>query len=178
MARIQIDVDAVMKQVEFAAEQALETAASALINYMRSEVDKTSTYPAKWASMVKADIKRFALEKTEKGIKLKVGLDYDVGSYQWLRALVIAYGMGEKSSVFPHPIFRRPGEQVWDNDLSGMHTSIARNGGELPSSWYHAGSGFIANAMDTLAAVWQDFVDLAIKLVPANAIVSNLIVVP
>ena len=157
---------------------AIERVEEKYIDLMGIGIDETSTAPQGWRDGVKADLKHIEEIATNTAIEYVCGLDYAQGTGAWMRAMVIAYGMGELGltgqTIHVGPRGRYP---VWDNDLERQKASDAYREHDLPKTWYHAGGWFLQNATVKMTTLFQDIAEDALSMIPTNAIRACITVV-
>lgn len=150
--------------------KAMEIAEKWLIDLMAEAIDETSTAPHDWRDSLKADLKHVEDEVSRDMIKYIAGVDYAEGSGEWMRAMVIAYGMG-KLGLNGNEIMAGPrGRIVWDNDLLNQKPSDVETEHEIPESWYHAGGWFIHNAINNMRIIFKDAIEESLSSLPASAL--------
>lgn len=164
---------------------ALDEAEEEYIKLMREGVDETVTAPNEWLDGIKESIRH--LETIMEGdiITYVTGVSSPEGSAAWMRAMVVAYGMGELG-LNGNMIFAGPyGRSVWDNDLAGKTTSKVTRVHEIPTddeespgykTWYHAGSWFIQNATANMRVRYNDTMQAALEVLPADIVSRHIIV--
>ena len=158
--------------------QALEASQEKLIELMEQEIDNTSSAPHDWREELKRDLQRVEEIFANDYVEYKIG----PGCYQegadsgaWMRAMVIAYGMGVKG-LNNNQIFAGPeGRIVWDKDLDSKIPSKVKYSHEIPDSWYHAGGQFIENAILNMQKIFIDICESAFESGIVN--IRNCIVV-
>lgn len=103
-------------------------------------------------------------------IEVGVGLPYtsyaDAG-YQFVRAMLIAYGSGDQVPG-GEKIHSRPGELVWDDDLRTYHPSTALTEYDLPDAFNQEGNDFIANAMKLMRTHFTHLLENAAGSLPGG----------
>jgi len=119
------------------------------LSQMQSEVLKTvdgkTPGKAEWREATRAKLKVVSKEITDKFISVKVGLDENALLYEFVRAMLIDSGSGDKAGG--EPIRKKPGEIVWDDDLKDQRESKATENKSLPPGFNQSGNEFISNAM-------------------------------
>ena len=154
--------------------RALDAAEEKLIEFMKEGIDETSTAPHEWRDALKNDLKHVSDEVLGNQIKYSTGVDYAEGTGAWMRAMVIAYGMGIYG-LTGQMIWAGPyGRTVWDNDLESRKPSEVTREHELYQSWYHAGGWFIHNAMSNMERVYKDIIESELSNIPASVFSSNI----
>ena len=172
--KIVIDRDAAIKDMIPYFRKALDRAEQELIALMAQAIDETSTAPHKWRDELKKDLKHVSEEVLENQITYSTGVDYAKGTGAWMRAMVIAYGMGiyglngEKIMAGPK------GRTVWDKDLENRIPSQVENEHEIPMSWYHAGGWFIHNAMSNMRIIYKDAIEQELADMPSSVISKHV----
>ena len=124
---------------------AMERAADKLIELMREEVQRTveGDGPGKpaWRDKLAADIKVVFRDIVNDAIEFGVGADYSEGTWEHVRAMLIAYGGG--SAAGNAAIQAGPyGREVWNEDLSGKHPSSAQSEYFLPDRFNQPGNDY------------------------------------
>lgn len=157
--------------------QAMDYAEEWLIQLMGEAIDETSTAPHDWRDALKADLKHVEDEVAGMMIKYTTGVEYQEGSGEWMRAMVIAYGMG-KLGLNGNQIMAGPkGRIVWDKTLLSQKPSDVENEHEIPESWYHAGGWFIHNAISNMRVIFKDAIEETLNGVNLHDVFyKNLIV--
>lgn len=160
-------------------KKAMDYAEEWLIQLMGEGIDETSTAPHEWRDALKKDLKHVEDYVTAQMIKYVVGVDYPEGSGEWMRAMVIAYGMG-KLGLNGNEIMAGPkGRIVWDKTLLSKKPSDVEVEHEIPETWYHAGGWFIHNAMENMKIIFEDAIQeglIGMNKQMHNAFYRNLII--
>ena len=155
---------------------ALDEVEEEYIKLMREAVDETVTAPKHWLEGIKDSIRHLETFLEGDVITYVTGVSSAEGSAAWMRAMVVAYGMG-KLGLNGNAIYAGPaGREVWDNDLAEKTTSKVQNTHELPPSWYHAGSWFIQNATANMRVRYNDTMQAALQVLPADIVSRHIIV--
>lgn len=118
------------------------------------------------------NIKKFPIRYEGNTMILPVGLDVQEGTPDWIRALVITFGSGNRAQTdggIGVAIWSRPGEEVWDGELSGRKTSDAVSAFPLPDAFNQDGNMWLEN---TVRQIDPDIADLQ-KRIPD--IITNII---
>lgn len=171
---IKLDVDGVMKSIQPWVKLALDNAEKYLIELMGEAIDETSSAPHDWRSDMKADLKHVREEVSPMVVKYFTGVEYTAGSGMWMRAMVIAYGMGIYG-LNGNKIFAGPeGRTVWGKSLLEQHGSLVKNQHEIPDSWYHGGGYFIDNAMSTMESIYEEAAQEVLGSIPPSVFSSNI----
>lgn len=152
----------------------LELAASKVedkyLELMGQGIDETSTAPQGWRDSIKADLKHIDSIVTNTVVEYICGLDYEQGTAAWMKAMVIAYGMG-KLGLIGQTIYAGPkGRMVWDSNLDGKIPSAVETEHEIPQTWYHAGGWFLQNATIKMGTLFKDIAEDALSAIPKNII--------
>lgn len=172
--KISLDTAAVRRDMKPYIKQALDDAEEWLIELMWDAIDETSSAPHEWRDALKSDLHRVSEEALKDHIKYSVGVDYPEGTGAWMRAMVIAYGMGiyglNGERIYAGPY----GRIVWDNDLENMVPSQVENEHEIPMTWYHAGGWFIHNAISNLRTIYDDVIESAMANMPDAVFSKNV----
>lgn len=152
--------------------QALEKIEEKYIELMGIGIDETSTAPQHWRDGIKTDLKHIDAIITGSIIEYVCGLDYAEGTGAWMRAMVIAYGMG-KLGLNGNKIMAGPkGRIVWDGELENQIPSSVENEHEIPQSWYHAGGWFLQNATSKMRTLFGDIAEDVFSSIPKGALLS------
>ena len=139
--------------------KAMDYAEEWLLQLMGEAIDETTTAPHHWREALKKDLHHVEEEITPHMIKYMTGVDYQQESGAWMRAMVIAYGMG-KLGLNGNEIMAGPeGRIVWNWDLTHLVPSKVKNEHEIPESWYHAGGWFIHNAISNMHVIFKDAIE-------------------
>lgn len=143
------------KDLQRAYEEALWNTSERLITIMREEVP-TGNLPGKpeWREQLRDDIRIVSSTVLHETIEFSVGLDYTLGSADYVRGMLVNYGSGYH--VGNPAIHTRPGETVWDSDLAGKVPSNAITEYYLPDGFNQEGSEFIENAMKRVRAYFAE----------------------
>ena len=151
-----------------------------LIELMRDELEKTTHggAPGKpaWREKVSQDIHRVFESIANDVIEIGVGLDYSEGTWEHVRAMLIAYGSGSEAgggAIWAGP----PGREVWNDDLSGRKQSEAHGEYPLPAEFNQKGNDFVNNAMRRMKPFFDDIIDDAIRTMPQGVIAKAVHVV-
>lgn len=172
--KISMDVAGVKNAMLPYLRKALDVAEEKLIELMKQAIDETSTAPSKWRDSLKEDLKHVSDEVLNNQIKYSTGVEYAEGSGAWMRAMVIAYGMGIYG-LTGQMIWAGPyGRTVWDNDLEKKKPSEVTREHELYESWQHAGGWFIHNAMSNMEAIYKTTIESELRNMPASVFSSNI----
>jgi hypothetical protein len=152
----------------------LELAASKVedkyLELMGQGIDETSTAPQGWRDSIKADLKHIDSIVTNTVVEYICGLDYQQETSAWMRAMVIAYGMG-KLGLNGNKIMAGPlNRTVWNWDLTHPIPSNVKNEHEIPQSWYHAGGRFLQNSTMIMGTLFKDIAEDALSAIPKNII--------
>lgn len=115
--------------------KALGEAEKLLIEFMQEAIDETSTAPERWRDQLKKDLHHVSEEVADNYIRYYTGVDYAQGTGAWMRAMVIAYGMG-KLGLNGNKIMAGPeGRIVWDGELENRVPSKVKDEHEIPETW-------------------------------------------
>ena len=151
---------------------AMEHAGDRLIELMRKEIFMTEDGggPGKpgWRDKLADDIKIVFRDIVNDAIEFGVGADYSAGTWEHVRAMLIAYGggsMGGGSRIMTHP-----GEEVWNDDLDGKKTSGAHNVYYLPDGFNQVGNDWLNNAMREMRLFFDDILNDAIRNMPESVL--------
>ena len=151
-------------------KKAMEVAEKWLIDLMAEAIDETSTAPHDWRDSLKADLKHVEDVVSKSMIEYVAGVDYQPESSTWMRAMVIAYGMG-KLGLNGNEIMAGPLNRiVWNWDLTHLIPSNVETEHEIPESWYHAGGWFIHNAITNMRVIFKDAIEESLSDLPASAL--------
>lgn len=157
---IEIHKNAVMAALREAIIVELEMETETLLTIMRREIQNTThgSAPGKpeWRDSLSAELDEVYRVIADGVIEFGVGLPYatfaDAG-YQFIRAMLVAYGSGDKAGGAP--IQARPGELVWDDDLLDFHPSGALAPYLLPEEFNQEGNDFIRSSMRLMKAHFE-----------------------
>lgn len=160
--KISIKPAAVVKDLTPYLKKALDYAEEFLIDLMKKAIDETSTAPHNWRDALKKDLRHVEDIITKDMIRYTAGVEYPEESGAWMRAMVIAYGMG-KLGLNGNEIMAGPeGRIVWDKELENRVPSKVKDEHEIPQSWYHAGGRFIHNAISNMRIIFRDAIEEAL----------------
>lgn len=152
--------------------KALTKAEDWLIDEMQKAIDETSSAPHDWRNELKGELRHVETIIENDIITYVTGVEFAFGGAEWLRAMVIAYGMGELG-LNSYTIYAGPeGRIVWDNDLATKVPSKVKVSHPLPDSWNHAGGDFVGNAIRNLEVVYEDICADAFSSIPASVFSS------
>ena len=149
------DTRAFIRDVEKICKKHLSDFEKEYLEAMGKVIDDVDT-KGDFKKAVKGLLKHLSTEVVDGVITYTAGVDLDNASEgDTMKAYVIAYGMGlygrDAVPVFAGP----PGRMVWDNSLSGQHSST-KEFKILPESWNHYGKDFVAYATDTMRVHFND----------------------
>lgn len=172
--KIEIDTQGVISSMMPYLKSALDKAEEKLIDLMKKAIDETSSAPKNWRNALKNDLHHVSEEILGTQINYIAGVEYAEGSGAWMRAMVIAYGMGiyglNGNKIMAGPA----GREVWDGDLENKIPSRVEQEHEIPRSWYHAGGWFIQNAMSNMKAIYADIIESELRNVPVDVFRKNI----
>lgn len=152
----------------------LDNFADIIIDEMRKEIDLTDT-KGYFKEVVKGQLKVLSRNMAGAVITYLIGYPEDEVSFgDWMKAHVIAEGMGSlgKTGVPVHA--GPPGRLVWDNMLDNTIPST-QQAHDLPDTWNHAGRPFVENAMRACKVFLPDILEGFVMNLPRD-IVSRFIV--
>ena len=158
--------------------EVMEQAQEEFAEKMEDEAQKTvhGLGPGKpqWRRDVGRNIGLVEKKVSDTLIEATVGVPPDALSSESdiARAMVVEAGAG--SAVGNPPIRSKPGEQVWDNNLSGKKTSTAKTAYDLPSAFNQEGNHFVDNATKEFEKRFQDIFADAGNNVP-SWVYSNVV---
>lgn len=151
---------------------ALDEAENKLIEMMTKEIDATSSAPREWRESLKEDIHHISEEISNSRIQYNVGVNYAQGSGMWMRAMVIAYGMGIYG-LNGNRIYAGPeGRMVWDKSLLAKKPSSVKEEHEIPDTWYHKGRQFVENAVRNMQAVYDSVLTGGLVGMPSTVLLG------
>lgn len=125
-----------------------------------------------WIKAMLKDIKEVYKDVATNYIEVGVGLPYEEGTWQAVRAMVVEAGAG--SAAGNPPIQTRPRESVWNDDLTGKHESEAKSWYYLPDAFNQEGNQWVENAMKLMAKYFDDIMEDACNSVPASIFYNNI----
>lgn len=172
-SKITIDTAGVLKEIKPYVEKALKAVEDEYIAQMKKELDMTVESPKEWADTVKELIGHIREEAEGTCLSYICGVDISKanGLGDWMKALVIQFGMGLKSTVNPRRIMAGPqGRIVWDNNLDKLVPSKVKEEHELPWNWYHGPNPFIDNATKIMESMFNRIVEDALQAIPRDII--------
>lgn len=155
-------------------EQAQEEFAEKMEDEARKTVHGRGPGKPYWRLNVARNIDLVDAKVTDTSIEATVGVRPDTieSESELVRAMVVEAGAG--SAVGNPPIRSKPGEQVWDNNLSGKKTSTAKTAYDLPSAFNQEGNHFVENATKEFEKRFQDIFADAGNNVP-SWVYSNVV---
>lgn len=140
---------------------------------MGEELQKTTHggAPGKpaWRDKLAADIHRVFESITDDAIEFGVGVDYSSGTWEHVRAMLIAYGSGSRAggaAIHAGP----PGRDVWNDDLTGKKPSAAKSEYPLPDAFNQEGNDYVNNAMKRMKVFFDDIISEALRSMPGDII--------
>lgn len=144
---------------------------------MEQEVLRT-TYkeaPGKpaWRKMIRESLEVVSETVTDDYMEAKVGLGSDILFTDFLKAMIVAYGSGNRvgnGSIEAGP----PGRIVWDDNMDGQHPSRVEGNYLLPEEFNHTGNHFIQNAITLMRKHFKDTLDDAAASLPSSVFFNNL----
>lgn len=168
--RISLDTDALMNALSQRAERALKAEGDKLIAIMEHEVQLTTNggAPGKpaWREEIADNLGHVATTITADGISMDFGYSPS-GMADKVRAMVVAYGSGEKADGGGEKIHAGPpGRSVWDADLTGRHPSRAHTEHPLPDEFNQTGNQFVRNALRRAQTQFGGLVEAAFEALP------------
>lgn len=133
------------------AKSALKLEGDSLLHLMAQELHITTHggAPGKpaWRDEVERNLGHVATAVTKDGISMDFGYSPS-GLADKVRALIIAYGSGDKAVGGGDKILQGPeGRDVWNDGLTGKHPSGSTITQELPDEFNQLGNLFVSNAM-------------------------------
>lgn len=155
--QISIDEAGLMAAIRNHYIRAMEKAEHQLISIMKKEVKKTtygkSPGKPKWRKEIASLLQEVYREVADNYIEFGVGVPDDLAFNTVVKAMIIGYGSGfmaygnaaggqSSGSITAGPT----GRPVWDNDMSGKHSSKAKTVYEIPQ-FNQEGNHFIYNSM-------------------------------
>lgn len=130
---------------------------------MRRVIDRDGGHTGKpeWREKVKEDLRNLSKGVTGTLIHRETGLPYsgDANDAESMRAFVIAYGTGYNAKGGGEAMTTKPGQMVWDSELSAKHMSEAKHVWNLPDSWNRPYTDFIDVAVRNLRVEYIRFID-------------------
>ena len=170
--QISFDIPKLMTAIAPYVMRALNSAEDWLIDEMQRAIDEMSSSPRDWREELKSDLRHVETLITNDIITYVTGVEYSVGGADWLRAMVIAYGMGELG-LNAYTIYAGPeGRMVWNGDLRMRIPSRVKDRHPIPDSWNHGGGDFVGHAMQNLNVVYRDICEDAFTSIPASVFSS------
>lgn len=162
--------------------KAMEAATDELLKAMQikvhtvtgvGKIGKGGPGDPEWRNELDHDLKKLYLEVSNDMIESAVGADwgYGEGSYSRVRAMLIAYGGGSRSTApgwRPRKIHAGPpGRIVWDDDLSDQLVSESKRHA-MPDSFNQAGNMFHERAIEEVEQVFSKIAEQAFATMPDN----------
>ena len=129
-----------------------------------------------WIPDLQASVRTLYRDIADHYIDIGVGLPFKEGTYQQVRAMVVNAGSG--SAAGNPPIWTKPGQQVWNEDLSGKKTSSAKTAYPLPAGFNQQGNRFVENAMKAMAKHFEDVLEEAAQSLPDAVFYQNIVSTP
>lgn len=159
-----------MNDLKAVAADALREEGEALMGVMRQEVRMTTdgNTPGRtaWRDHIAKNIEHISTTITATGIEMEFGYSPD-NEADTTRAMVVAYGSGDKADGGGTPIHAGPaGRQVWNGDLSGKKSSEAQTEYDLPEAFNQQGNQFIQNAIKRTRARFGGQVENTFRTLP------------
>ena len=156
--------------------RALKRAEKRLIQLMKEQmprrVHKGGPGNPDWIKDAKRDLGEVYRDIASNYIEVGVGLPYQEGTWQAVRAMVVEAGAGGAAG---NPLIQaRPGESVWNDDLTDRHESNANTPYYLPSAFNQEGNQWVENAMKLMAKYFDDILSDACNELPASIFYSNI----
>lgn len=106
-------------------------------------------------------------------IEAGVGVPSDENIETIVKAMIVEQGSG--SAVGRPPIHTKPGQLVWDDDMSGKHRSNAESVYDLPTAFNQQGNHFVENAMKRMKKHFQDVMSSAVGKIPDSVFFNNVV---
>lgn len=160
--------------------KAMEEAERRLINLMKREVMKTvdGDGPGKpeWRKEMTGILQEVYQIIADEYIEAGVGIPSDETLSTIVKAMVILEGAG--SAAGNSPIRSRPGEEVWNDDLSGKWRSSAKTEYLLPDGFNQKGNHFVENAMKLMRKHFNDVLREASANLPDSVFYMNVLSKP
>lgn len=178
---LHLDIDAIIDEIMDMVEEELRIAEEDFLQEFRQNVmiGAGSEFPTSWGNKLRRDVKHISDARGEQFVSKTFGLDYDENpdNWEWMRAMVVAYGMGLSSALSPHSITSYKGKIVWNSSLTAKKESkvdaTPDNPREIPPSWYHGGNNAFDDAWNTLKAKWEDYQDAVANKISMDVITRH-----
>lgn len=127
-----------------------------------------------WRDTVAKNIGIKAKAVTADRISVDVGYSPD-SQVDEVRAMIVAYGSGDKAGSGGKPIRAGPtGRSVWNDKLDGKHPSHAQHEYPLPDAFNQAGNQFIADAMHRMRTQFGDRIKQAFRDTPEDMVATKV----
>lgn len=157
---------------------ALKMEGDKLAAIMKQEVQHTTHggAPGKpaWRDHVERSIGHVATSITADTLSVDVGYDVS-GKSDEVRAMIVAYGSGDKADGGGSPITAGPpGRSVWDGDVTGKHPSRAKSTYALPDAFNQQGNQFVLDAMRRMQTRFGDAVEQAFREMPDGTVYTKV----
>lgn len=179
-AKVQLDTAGLIEEIKYYVTLAMEKIEEKWIEVMKQEIDATSSSPGAWREELAGRLRHLNEEITATYIEYVVGAyeHSEDSSYDYLRAMVVTYGMGSASDFGGDPIYAGPFERiVYDNNLSGQHPSrVPGKGYLMPASWNHAGGHFLDNSIKIMTSIVSETAQEVMDMIPGDIIAKHLTV--
>lgn len=155
----------------------LAKAEDRLLELMEQEVLRTTYKDApgkpEWRKMVQDRLEVVNETVTDEYMEAKVGLDTNMLFVDQIKAMVVAYGSGNRAGN--GPIEGGPtGRIVWDNNLDGQRPSEVDGNYLLPLEFNQRGNNFIHNATKLMRKHFDDVLDEACSSLPSSVFYGNV----
>lgn len=143
-----------------------------------SEIRKGIPLESAGAAFFSANFRQDMAENTkviqpatlDKGkLTVKVGIDFEPESEEHARTMVVNKGHTDT------PMFTKPGEDTWNKQMRGKSLSSAESEWALPGSFSYGGANFMESAEETMNAVFENMLVVAVKTMPMDIFTDALL---
>lgn len=155
----------------------LAKAEDRLLELMEQEVLHTTHGQApgkpEWRNMVRDKLEVIEEVVTDQYMEASVGLDANILFTDFVKAMIIAYGSGNKvgnGSIEAGPT----GRTVWDDNVDGQAPSKAQGNWLLPDEFNQTGNQFIRNATKLMRKHFDDVLAEASASLPSSVFYNNV----
>ena len=168
---LSLDTGALMTELQGVAVSALKEEGETLMDAMRQEVrmtvDGNTPGRSAWREHIAQNIEHVSTTIADGGISMEFGYA-PKGEADEARAMVVAYGSGDKAEGGGTPIHAGPaGRRVWDDELSGRKSSNAKSEYNLPAEFNQRGNLFVDNALKRTKIKFGGHLETAFRSLPS-----------
>lgn len=175
--KIQIDGKGVSQDLRDYYLEKLKEAEDLLLKCMDEELNNWTAGKPKWTEEIRRNLRVVERIVTENYVMSLVGLPYTMqdDEYAYLRAMVVAYGVGSSSQYGSgEKVHTKPGQMVLDNELAGRKQSSAESEYDLPDGFNQEGNNFVENAVLKMRVMFKDILENATAEIPNRIFAKNI----